>query len=269
MPASSLSLLITSLMLYAGYDSTFDATMSRGSGHAVVEIDKYAPVISRGNKGRFGEAAVFRYGDKQDSIWTKDVIRYAAEGNFPRHDGVVGDGAIGMWLKIDIDDLMERSLIWLDPVHLLGPGNTDRGKIWMDFVTKELPGAPIFRFGATLPRDARSDPGNSGEGHVVVIPDIAFSGNEWHHIVGTWMGMDGAEGNGSIRLYFDGRMVGEIAGFTHRLSWDMKTVEIRVGLGFKGMIDEFFIMDRFLTDSDVELLHRSERPLEEYLQDNR
>lgn len=261
MTGSPLQFLAAALLFYAAFDTGFDASYSRGDGHAIVEIDRYAPVLTSGGRGRFGEAASFVYGDKQDDIWTKDVIRYKAVGNFPSGGVAVDNGAIGMWLMIDMDSLLTRSLIWLDPVHLLGPGNEGRGKIWMDFVTKELPGAPVFRFGATRSKEEADETGGKEDDHVIVIPGIDFTGGEWHHIVGVWSGLDGRKGAGLVRLYFDGLSVGEIKGFDHRLVWDMTQVEIRIGLGFKGIIDEFFIMNRCLSDKEVAALYHLDKPL--------
>ena len=163
-----IALLVSSLLFYADYDTTFDAAYSKGHGQATVVADRYPPTLTTGNGGRYGEAASFTYNMLDlDTVWTKDVLRYQANGNFPHDSMAPFDGAVGMWIQVDIDSLMSRKLIWLDPVHLLSndrDASRDAGKIWMDIVTKELKGAPIFRFGATLPRDARSG-AKAGDGH--------------------------------------------------------------------------------------------------------
>jgi len=259
--------LLASLLFYADYDTSFDAAYSRGDGHAVIEADRYEPQLTTGNGGLYGEAAEFIYEDLVlETVWTKDVVRYPAKGNFPYESGQAFDGSIGMWLQIDMEKLKGRSLIWLDPVHLLAPDSRDNGKIWMDFVTKELPDTPIFRFGATLPREDRKNPENSGEGHVIIVPHVDFQGDEWHHVVGTWKNLNSPDSTGVLHLYFDGNRVGAIEGFTHRLDWNIEEWEIRVGLAFKGKIDEFFILDRFLDAEDVKALHTSDKPLGELLE---
>jgi|GEM_PF-5503827 hypothetical protein len=250
-----IGLILTSLLFYADFDSSFDAVFSVGDSKAVIEVDQYEPVITSGGKGKFGEAAEFVYGDKLDSIWTKDVARYKAKGNFPYRSGEAFDGAIGMWLKVDMETLKKRSLIWLDPVHLLAEGDPDNGKIWMDFVASELPDTPIFRFGATTRRNVPEPEDN----HVIIIPHIDFSGGDWHHVIGTWKSINCAGKSGKLHLYFDGVRVGEIEGFDHRLDWNIDDWEIRIGLGFKGRIDEFFILDKFLSDGEVAEIFRSEK----------
>jgi hypothetical protein len=165
-----IGLILSSLLFYADFDNSFDAVFSVGEGKALIEVDQYEPFITAGNRGMFGEAAEFIYEDKLETIWTKDVARYPAKGNFPYARGESFDGTIGMWLQIDMESLKERSLIWLDPVHLLAENDRNSGKIWMDFVTSELPDTPIFRFGATADRDATGKQDNPDEDHVIIIP---------------------------------------------------------------------------------------------------
>ncbi|MDH3650663.1 MAG: LamG domain-containing protein, partial [Saprospiraceae bacterium] len=240
--AFEIGLVLSSLLFYVDFDSSFDAVYSVGNGSARIEVDRYKPVITSGNGGMFGEAAEFIYEDKLESIWTKDVVRYAARGNFPYTHREAFHGTIGMWLKIDIEQLMGRSLIWLDPVHLLAENDHENGKIWMDFVTSELPDSPVFRFGATSHRRSTGKQGNPDGDHVIVIPHIDFSGDSWHHIVGTWKNLNGTGNTGILQLYFDSILVGEIKDFDHPLDWNIDDWEIRIGLGFKGKIDDFFIL---------------------------
>jgi len=261
MKPADLCFLAASLLFYADYDNGFDASFSAGDGRATVVVDAYAPRITEGGGGRFGEAAEFVYEDRRESIWTEDVVRYRAKGNFPYRRGEPFDGAVGMWLQIDMETLKKRSLIWLDPVHLLAPDSGDRGKVWMDFVTKELPDTPIFRFGATLPRETRKNPDRSGEGNIIIVPHIDFGGGEWHHVVGTWKHLNNNDGSGGLALYFDGEQAGHIEGFSHPLDWSVEDWEIRVGLGFKGRIDEFFVLDRFVSPGEARALYGMDAPL--------
>ena len=56
--------------------------------------------------------------------------------------------------------------------------------------------------------------------------------------------------------------MGLIEGFSHKLDWNIEEWEIRVGLGFKGKIDEFFILDRFITEDEVSALYSTNKPLD-------
>ena len=261
-------MILTALLFYADFDHSFDAVFSRGEGGVILEADRYVPLLTKNGGGKYGESATFVYEDLVlETVWTKDVLRYPAKGNFPYKDDSF-DGTIGMWLRIDMDMLKERSLIWLDPVHLLPEGDRDSGKIWMDFVTKELPDTPIFRFGTTYSNAERQNPDNLKENHVIIVPHIDFSGESWHHIIGTWKNMNASGGSCVLELYFDGDLIDSIKGFDHRLSWDIDEWEIRIGLGFKGNIDDFFILEKFLTGEEVRMLYRSDTSLGEFLELN-
>lgn len=256
-----IGLLLSSLLFYADFDSSFNAVFSKGNGNAVIEPDRYTPSLTIGKKGRFGEAVEFKY-EKLDleTVWTKDTIRYEASDNFPYSSNEPFEGSIGMWIMIDIDELKKRELIWLDPFHLLADEmdiSRVSGKIWMDFVTKELSGAPLFRFGATLPKNHRNNPKNSGEGHIITLPGIDFKQGNWHHIVGTWRNMNNFDNTGIITLYVDGLPVDKIDSFSHPLSWNIEKWEMRIGIGFKGLIDDFFVMNRYLTEEEVSFIHAS------------
>ena len=260
-----IGLIISSLLFYADFDDSFDAVFSVGKGKALIEVDQYEPFITTGNGGKFGEAAEFIYEDKFETIWTKDVLRYPAKGNFPYKSGEAFDGAIGMWLQVDMESLRERSLIWLDPVHLLAESDRNSGKIWMDFVTSELPDTPIFRFGATADRDETGKQNNPDEDRVIIIPHIDFSGESWHHVVGTWKNLNDTGKKSVLHLYFDGILVGEIKEFNHTLDWHIDDWEIRIGLGFKGKIDDFFILSSFLSEEAIAEIYRSGKSLGEML----
>lgn len=260
-----IGMILSALLFYADFDKSFDAAYSIGEGKALIEVDKYEPFITTGKGGKFGEAAAFIYEDKLETIWTKDVLRYPAKGNFPYVHGGAFDGTIGMWLRVDMESLKDRSLIWLDPVHLLGQGERNKGKIWMDFVTSELPDTPIFRFGATADRNADEKQNSPDEDHVIIIPHIDFSGESWHHVVGTWKNLNSTGKTGVLQLYFDGILVGEIKEFNHALDWQIDNWEIRIGLGFKGKIDDFFILSSFLSEEVIKEMYQSGKSLGEMI----
>lgn len=260
-----IGLILSSLLFYADFDRSFDAVFSVGKGEALIEVDQYKPFITAGNGGMFGEAAAFIYEEKRETIWTKDVVRYPAEGNFPYKQGEAFDGAIGMWLQVDMESLRERSLIWLDPVHLLAESDRNSGKIWMDFVTSELADTPIFRFGATADQDESGKQNNPEDDHVIIIPHIDFSGESWHHVIGTWKNLNSTGEKGVLHLYFDGILVGEIKEFNHMLDWHIDDWEIRIGLGFKGKIDDFFILNSYLSEESIAEIYQSGISLGEML----
>ena len=258
----------SALLFYVDFDQSFDAFFSRGSGKALIEVDQYEPMITTSNGGKYGEAAAFYYEDQLETIWTKDVVRFSANDNFPYKRGQSFDGAIGMWLKEDLEQLKSRSLIWLDPVHLLAEKDRNNGKIWMDFVMSELPKTPVFRFGATTPKDEHGKRSVEND-HVIVVPHVDLTAGDWHQVIGTWKNLNRPGGGATLCLYFDGIRVGEIADFEHLLNWQIEDWEIRIGLGFKGKIDDFFILDAFLSQEQVSALFHAGKSLEDWLDSSR
>ena len=260
-----IGLILSSLLFYADFDKSFDAVFSKGDGAALIEVDQYQPKITSDRSGKFGEAAAFFYGEKLETVWTKDVARYPARGNFPYVSGQSFDGAIGMWLQVDLKRLGERSLIWLDPVHLLAENDPDKGKIWMDLVMSELPDTPIFRFGTTVPKNLPKESADLRQNRVIIVPNLDFRKNHWHHIVGTWKNLNSTKEDGILHLYIDGIRVGEIKGFDHQLEWNIDDWEIRIGLGFRGKIDDFFILKDFITAETVAEIYHSGKSLGQLL----
>ncbi len=51
----------------------------------------------------------------------------------------------------------------------------------------------------------------------------------------------------------------------HRLEWGIDDWEIRIGLGFAGGIDDFFVLDRPMTAEEVTAVHAAAAPMGEVL----
>jgi hypothetical protein len=110
----------------------------------------------------------------------------------------------------------------------------------------------------------RRDPDRAGEGHVLTVPELTFTGDEWHQVIGTWSGINGGPDAGRLDLYFDGVHVGRMDRFEHRLEWRLDDWEIRIGLGFAGRIDDFFILDRELSAQEADELHAAQVPFGQF-----
>ena len=75
--------------------------------------------------------------------------------------------------------------------------------------------------------------------------------------------MNSSGETGVLQLYFDGVLVSEIKEFNHMLDWHIDDWEIRIGLGFKGKIDDFFILNSFLPKEAVSEIYLSGKSLGE------
>jgi hypothetical protein len=100
-------------------------------------------------------------------------------------------------------------------------------------------------------RNAKEKQDSKVKDHVIIVPHIDFSGDDWHHVVGTWKNLNSTGNDGLLQLYFDGILVGEITDFNHRLDWNIDEWEIRIGLGYKGKIDDFFILSGYLSEEEI------------------
>jgi len=261
---SPASTLLSSLCFYVDFDQSYDAVFSRGNGKAVVIPDTYPPSLTTGNQGRFNEAAEFIYQQQKPSIWVKDTLRYSAKQNFPYDSNHPFSGAIGMWIQVDIVSLKQRSLVWSDPIHLVAQDlsiSRDSGKLLMDIITRKMSDSPVYRFGVTLPKNVRKNPKNNGEGHWIRVPQVNFKSTEWHHIVATWKNLNNTKNTGEMALYVDGKRLGSTNDFSHPLRWQIEDWEMRLGVGFNGKIDDFFVLDKYLKDSEVNLIVQADQPL--------
>lgn len=265
---SPTSALLSSLCFYVDFDQSYNAVFSRGNGKAVVIPDAYPPTLTTGNQGRFNEAAKFIYQQQKPSIWVKDTLRYSAKQNFPYDSNHPFSGAIGMWIQVDIDSLKQRALVWSDPIHLVAQDlsiSRDSGKLLMDIVARELHDSPVYRFGVTLPKEVRKSPKNNDEGHWIRVPQVNFKPDEWHHIVATWKNLNNTNNTGEMALYLDGERFGSTNDFSHPLRWQIEDWEMRLGIGFNGKIDDFFVLDKYLIDSEVNLIARADQSLGQLL----
>ena len=80
-------------------------------------------------------------------------------------------------------------------------------------------------------------------------------------MVGTWRNLNSNGNKALLQLYFDGKLVGELRDFDHTLEWNIDEWEIRIGLGFEGKIDDFFILDRYLSEKEASNIYRSGKSL--------
>lgn len=266
--ASPTSALLSSLCFYVDFDRSYDAVFSRGRGKAVVIPGTYPPTRTTGNQGRFNESAKFIYHQQQPSIWVKDTLRYSAKQNFPYDSNHPFSGTIGMWIQVDIDSLTQRALIWSDPIHLVAQDlniSRNSGKLLIDIFTKGMPNSPVFRFGVSLPKNVRKTPKHNDEGHWIIVPQINFKATEWHHVIATWKNLNNTNASGEMALYLNGKRLGALHNFSHPLQWEIEDWEMRLGIGFKGKIDDFFVLDKYITDREVTLIAQADQSLGQLL----
>ncbi len=88
-----------------------------------------------------------------------------------------------------------------------------------------------------------------GAVHGVSAPIADWAAGSWHQVAATWSGLDGTAGKGELRLYLDGRPVGEQRGLTARIGRTSETLEIGRDSDASpdytdGLLDEFYVYDQ-------------------------
>lgn len=167
------------------------------------------------------------------------TLRYPVLGNI-----APGSGTIEFWIRPDWDaGVVEPSVLF------------QVGQTWNNGFLIQIDGAFNVRF-----QQWGDDPATSAvESHVergIGVGGHNWRGGQWHHIAATWGGQDG-----ELAFYVDGVVVGvernpmRIPAFS--------TTDFRLGAGtsggghFRGSFDEFRILDRALSASEIAADYRA------------
>lgn len=258
MPMLADRLTQRNICLYASFDESPDADVSRGAGKATLNA---AVVRHDPSGGRFGGALVF---DAKDHGWAEDECTFPARDNFPyRADGSPFEGTISLWLKGDPDvDLSDEYPV--DPFHV--SRHPADGSFYLDLTRPNdwRYGSPRkLRFGLYNDSPARDMFQN---GQLLVVGELGWGDGGWHHVLATWKNANSGRADGSARVYVDGALRGSMDGYEHRLTWNVEELTIGLGQRYVGAIDELLILDVALEAGEAAELYRLDGPLRQRLQ---
>ena len=255
MSESLSSILHEHICLYASFDSSPDADIARGDQAAKWNSDV---VQWEADGGRFGGALRF---SAQDYGWDEDEFTFAAQHNFPYRQESF-EGTVSLWLRGDPDaDLNDEYPV--DPFHV--SRHAADGSFYLDLTRPNdwRYGSPRrLRFG--LYGDSPAQDMFVG-GQLLVVGDLGWHDQEWHHLVATFSGVNSGEANGSARVFVDGKHRASMDGYEHRLTWEIEAMRIGLGQRYAGQIDEFLILDTCLSPEAVAELHSQTTPLSAFL----
>ncbi len=251
MPADLSNVISHQACLYASFDQGMDADHSRGNPRA-----RYQPSVVRHSRseGRYGGALVFsaaEYG------WAEDEFTFPAEGNFPYSEPLFS-GTLSLWLSGDPDDDLSLECP-VDPFHI--SRRAADGSFYLDLTrpNDERYGSPRkLRFG--IYNDSPANDRFVG-GQLIVVGELGWRRNEWHHVVATWRNANSGREDGSAEVYIDGVRRGWMEGYSHRVTWDIEEMTIGLGQRYSGKVDEVLILDAALDASQVEELYRLPGPI--------
>jgi len=231
--------------IYASFDNSIDADVSRGEARPAVNLD----VVKHDTQaGRFGGALVF---NAREHAWEENECCYAARNNFPYQTSSF-DGTISLWLCGDPDGD-------LSPQFPVDPFNVSRHAADASFYL-DLTRPNDWRYGS--PRKLRFGFYNDSPeqnmfvgGQLIVAGELGWNDGQWHHVVATWKNANSGQADGSAALYIDGRSRGTMAGYEHKLTWDIDEITIGLGQRYVGKIDELLIADMALSAEQVGCLY--------------
>lgn len=243
-------ILGTHTCLYASFDRSSDADVSRGDPAATFQ-PALAAIVPNG--GRLGGGLVI---DAKDHGWAEDEFTYCAEGNFPYRNEAFS-GTISMWLSLDPDaDLSDE--VPVDPFHI--SRQAADGSFYLDLTrpNDDRYGSPRkLRFG--IYGDSPENNRFVG-GQLVVVGELGWRSGEWHHVVATWRNANSGREDGAAELYIDGVLRGWMTGYRHQVTWDIGSMTIGLGQRYAGGIDELLILDASLSQESVTELFRRSSP---------
>ena len=243
------------ICLFASFDASLDADLSRGDGGATANADavQFDP-----HAGRYGGALVF---SAADHGWAEDEFTYRAAGNFPYSEHGFA-GTVSLWLNGDPDaDLCDE--VPVDPFHI--SRHAADGSFYLDLTRPHDSryGSPRkLRFG--LYGDSPEQDKFVG-GQLVVVGELGWRRGEWHHVVATWRQANSGQEDGAAAIYIDGVRRGWMEGYRHQLRWNTEDMTIGLGQRYCGVLDELLILDCELKADEVQDLYAMTGPLSKAL----
>ena len=240
------------ICLYASFDKKIDADFSRGDGRAAInlQVAQHEP-----GGGRFGGTLTFK---AKTHGWAEDEFTFAARDNFP-YSLEPWAGTVSVWLSCDPDTDLHQDYP-VDPFHI--SRHPADGSFYLDLTRPNDAryGSPRkLRFG--IYGDSPAQDMYVGM-QLIVVSDLKWRTADWHHVVATWRNVNTGQNNGAAALYIDGVRHGWLAGYQHQLTWEIDTLRIGLGQRFVGKINELLILDRALSETEIEQLYRLTGPLE-------
>jgi hypothetical protein len=180
-------------------------------------------------------------------------IFFPAMGNIAYRKGGWG-GALSMWVNHDPDTQLKTR--FCDPVQITQKGAGD-GAIWFDF--NDAKPHRSLRMGA-FPAVAAGKPqiqeSREGFSPMVWVDRPGLRMGEWRHVAIVWRNFDTGKNDARAALYIDGKLAGEIGEKDYPISmdWDLNKTGIYIAVNYIGLIDEFALFNRALTEYEITVL---------------
>ncbi len=250
-----------SVALYASFDDKVEA--DKGGGVLTLSTRSNDPK----EKGRFlfekgFNDKVFRIakgkGISGGALEVVDVLSnngrifFPAKGNIAFKKGGWG-GAVSTWINTDPNKLLKTP--FCDPVQITQKG-ANNGGVWFDFNAAKPRDLRMGTFPA-VPEGKKGIGEGDPQAPMVRVPGIGFKQGDWHHVVLTWRNFDTGRPDAHATLYIDGKRLGDVKDRAIAMAWDLDKAGIYVAVNYIGLLDEFAVFNRELTEAEVGRLHKN------------
>jgi hypothetical protein len=91
---------------------------------------------------------------------------------------------------------------------------------------------------------------------MVWVDKPGFKVGEWRHLAMVWCNFDTGKNDARAALYIDGKLAGEIKDkdYPIAMDWDLERTGIYIAVNYIGLIDEFALFKRALTEEEIGVL---------------
>ena len=242
------------LTLHASFDSTVEADFALGESVLYTRTSWKDPptegfdtekIVIEDQSGKFGGAVRFDPvlpDGHRVFFHTLDNVAYSESS---------WGGTVSYWLNLNPNTDLPRN--FCDPFQFMGRRFNDAA-IWQDF-TDDKP--RDFRIGMFPdgPENINTKDIPEEKQPVFRLKNPDFKRGEWHHVVVTWDNINSGRADAVCMVYIDGKKIDGISERLTRFTWDPDRAQINIGANYVGLMDDFTIFNRTLTEEEVIYLH--------------
>jgi len=175
------------------------------------------------------------------------ILYYPAAGKLAYQRGG-WSGAFSIWVK------PSPQTPFCDIVYITQK-RWNNGGIWFDFHHDKQRDLRVGTFPAVP--DGQPEPKETDANIPMLrIARDAMRVDEWNHVVMTWEQLDTGRKDGVSRIYIDAKLVGDIKDRDLAMNWDLEQTRIFIAFKYLGLLDEFAMFKRSLSESEVALLQK-------------
>ena len=244
--------------LYASFDKEIEADLAAGSKAVSTRSDdpdyKGRYIVKSGYPQH--AFSITQNGLSGGALKAVDVLPNRGRLFFPAANNVAyqpdgWSGSVSFWLKTNPDAMLKTK--YCDPVQITERRAGDGG-LWIDFPNTSPRNLRLGAFRALAEGEnpiSDSDP----LAPVIVVPEIGFESDEWHHIAMTWSNFDTGKPDAQTELFIDGKQIGRLHSREIGMKWNPDKTGIYFAVGYIGLLDEFAVFDRRLNAIEIQALH--------------